>query len=60
MQTFFINIPILHAKVNLLVIRDGHIGQVLTFVVVLEGVQLFGLVDLPPLDSWVPVDSRVR
>ncbi len=28
--------------------------------VVLEGVQLFGLVDSPPLDSRVPVDSRVR
>ena len=25
----------------------------------LEGVQLFGLVDSPPLDSRVPVDSRV-
>ena len=30
------------------------------WVVVLERVQLFGLVDSPSLDSRVPVDSRVQ
>ncbi len=51
--------------------KRGHIMKVLTFsgwshskvlqyLVELEGVQIFGLVDSPPLDSRVPVDSRVQ
>ncbi len=38
----------------------GTLLSVLWLLLVLERVQLFGLVDSPPLDSRVPVDSRVQ
>ena len=39
---------------------EVHLLKILVFLVELEGVPTFGFVDSPPMDSQVPVDSRVR